>query len=83
MVSNTSDGLQQTKYENAILYFVQRCNTHYLGATKLNKLLYYLDFLHYRDEGAIVTGDELIGIGRTIKAGFPTSRVDITNATNP
>ena len=60
MVNSTSDGLQQAKYENAILYFVQHCNNHYLGATKLNKLLYYLDFLHYRDEGATVTGDEYV-----------------------
>ena len=50
--------LNAKKYENAILYFVQHCNNQYLGATKLNKLLYYLDFLNYRDRGESVTGDE-------------------------
>jgi len=50
--------INQAKYENAILYFVQHCNNQYLGATKLNKLLYYLDFLNYRDRGKSVTGDE-------------------------
>ena len=50
--------INQAKYENAILYFVQHCNSWYLGATKLNKLLYYLDFLNYRDRGESVTGDD-------------------------
>ena len=50
--------LHQEKYQNAILYFMQHCNNQYLGATKLNKLLYYLDFLNYRDRGESVTGDE-------------------------
>ena len=50
--------INKAKYENAILYFVQHCNNNYLGATKLNKLLYYLDFLNYRDRGVSVTGDE-------------------------
>ena len=50
--------INQVKYENAILYFVQHCNNRYLGATKLNKLLYYLDFLNYRDRGRSVTGDD-------------------------
>ncbi len=45
------------KYQNAILYFIQHCNNEHLGATKLNKLVYYLDFLHYRDAGKTVTGD--------------------------
>lgn len=46
-----------TKYKNAILFFVKYCNNKYLGATKLNKLLYYLDFISYRDKGVSVTGD--------------------------
>lgn len=49
--------LNTSKYENAVLYFVKYCNNNYLGATKLNKLLYYLDFLSFRDKGKIVTGD--------------------------
>ena len=50
--------INQAKYENAILCFVQNCNSQYLGAIKLYKLLYYLDFLNYRDRGESVTGDD-------------------------
>jgi len=49
--------LNKTKYRNAILYFIKYCNNKYLGATKLNKLLYYLDFINYRDRKDSVTGD--------------------------
>ncbi len=49
--------IDQHKYENAILYFVKYCNNSYLGATKLNKLMYYLDFLSFRDTKKSVTGD--------------------------
>lgn len=49
--------LNKKKYKNVILYFVQHCNNQYLGETKLNKLLHYLDFLNYRDRGESVTGD--------------------------
>jgi len=49
--------INKSKYENAILYFIKYCNNQYLGATKLNKLLYYLDFLSYRDTEKSVTGD--------------------------
>lgn len=45
------------KYSNSILYFLKYCNTSFLGATKLNKLLYYLDFISYRDRGKSITGD--------------------------
>ena len=53
-------GLNQKKYENAILYFVKYCNNNYLGLTKLNKLIYYLDFLSYRDRKKSVTNDKYI-----------------------
>jgi uncharacterized phage-associated protein len=46
-----------TKYKNAILYFSKYCNNQYLGVTKLNKLLYYLDFISYRDRKTLVTND--------------------------
>ena len=45
------------RYKNAVLYFIKHCNNNYLGDTKLNKLLYYLDFISYRDTGKKVTGD--------------------------
>lgn len=53
----TLNNLNRTKYKNAILYFIKYCNNKYLGAVKLNKLLYYLDFINYRDRGNSVTGD--------------------------
>jgi len=42
------------KLLNAIIYFLQ--NTKYCGKTKLFKLLYYLDFMHFRETGRSVTG---------------------------
>jgi len=62
MVINQSK-INQEKYENAILFFVKNCNNKYLGATKLNKLLYYLDFISYRDRDKAVTGDIYIHKG--------------------
>lgn len=42
------------KLLNAIVFFVKK--TNYCGTTKLFKLLYYLDFLHFRETGRSVTG---------------------------
>jgi len=42
------------KLLNAVLYFLR--NTKHCGTTKLCKLLYYLDFLHFRQTGRSVTG---------------------------
>lgn len=42
------------KLINAILYFAE--NTQYCGRTKLMKLLYYLDFWHFKQTGKSVTG---------------------------
>jgi uncharacterized phage-associated protein len=44
------------KLINAIIYFLT--NTKYCGKTKLFKLLYYLDFMHFRETGKSVTGLE-------------------------
>lgn len=44
-------------YKNAVLFFIKYCNNQYLHATKLNKLLYYLDFIYFRDHKESVTGD--------------------------
>ncbi|MBA3014671.1 MAG: SocA family protein [Proteobacteria bacterium] len=41
------------KLINAILYFAK--NTNYCGKTKLMKLLYFLDFIHFRQTGKSVT----------------------------
>lgn len=47
---------QHEKFLQAILYFAH--NTHFLGKVKLFKLLYLLDFEHFRQTGRSVTGME-------------------------
>ena len=42
------------KLLNAIVYFAR--NTKYCGKTKLLKLLYFLDFMHFKRTGKSVTG---------------------------
>ncbi len=44
------------KLINVIIYFLS--NTKFCGKTKLFKLLYYLDFMHFRETGRSVTGLE-------------------------
>jgi len=47
---------EKDKYKNAILYFAEYLTPYQLGKTKLAKLLYYLDFISYRDRKEKVTG---------------------------
>ncbi|MCX6807851.1 MAG: Panacea domain-containing protein [Patescibacteria group bacterium] len=49
--------MNRKKFQNSVLYFVKYCNNSFLGKVKLNKLLYYLDFISYRDRQKEVTGD--------------------------
>lgn len=42
------------KLLNAIIYFSK--NTKYCGKTKLYKLLFFLDFIHFKETGKSVTG---------------------------
>lgn len=44
------------KIINSIIYFAK--NTKYCGKTKLLKLLYFLDFFHFKQTGKSVTGLE-------------------------
>ncbi|MHB8790200.1 MAG: Panacea domain-containing protein [Desulfobulbaceae bacterium] len=44
------------KLINAAIYFAK--NTKYCGKIKLMKLLYFLDFLHFRETGRNVTGQK-------------------------
>ena len=46
------------KLINAIIYFAK--NTKYCGKTKLMKLLYFLDFWHFKQTGKSVTGMEYL-----------------------
>jgi uncharacterized phage-associated protein len=63
MVSPNEVKINESAYKNAILYFIKYCNNKYLHATKLNKLLYYLDFVYFRDKKESVTGDIYIHEG--------------------
>lgn len=47
---------KKEKLVNAIIYFVK--NTKYCKKTKLFKLLYFLDFIHFKKYGTTVTGLE-------------------------
>ena len=42
------------KLQNIILYFIDKCSGVF--NTKMNKLLFYTDFLHYRQHGQAITG---------------------------
>lgn len=44
------------KLINAIIYFAK--NTKHCGKTKLLKLLYFLDFIHFKQTGKSVTGQD-------------------------
>ena len=57
MVKVINPKINESIYKNAVLYFIKYCNNQYLHPTKLNKLLYYLDFIHFRDNKTSVTGD--------------------------
>jgi|SRR5688572_25966370 len=48
-------GTHHKKLEHVILFFLERINNVQLGATKLMKLLYYVDFDHYEQYGKPVT----------------------------
>ena len=63
MVKILSQKLDERAYKNAVLYFIKYCNNQYLHATKLNKLLYYLDFIYFRDHKKSITGDIYIHQG--------------------
>jgi uncharacterized phage-associated protein len=45
---------QREKLINAMIYFCR--NTKHCGKTKLMKLLYFLDFIHFKQTGKSVTG---------------------------
>ncbi|MFA6534179.1 MAG: Panacea domain-containing protein [Patescibacteria group bacterium] len=72
MVKAICPAIDERVYNNAVLYFIKYCNNQYLHATKLNKLLYYLDFIYFRDHKKTVTGDVYIHQGY----GPVPSRID-------
>ena len=63
MVEFARPKIDERAYKNAVLFFIKYCNNQYLHATKLNKLLYYLNFVYFRDDKKSVTGDVYIHQG--------------------
>ena len=51
-----SKALASEKLKNIIIYF--KVHTEHLGVTKLNKLLFFADFLHYQETGRSITGQD-------------------------
>lgn len=47
------------KFSNLVHYICYKCDDHsQLGATKLNKILWYCDIFHYKWNGAPMTGEK-------------------------
>lgn len=47
----------KNKFKELIVYIASRCETdRYWNATKLNKVLFYSDFISYRNTGKSITG---------------------------
>lgn len=52
-------GQRDKRLGELILYIASRCErAQYFGKTKLNKILFYADFLYYKKTGASITGQE-------------------------
>ncbi len=48
------------KLNTAVHYIISRCQPDELGATKLNKILWYSDIACYERTGSSITGDEYV-----------------------
>ena len=60
------------KLSNVIVAFIKECDSSYNDKLKLNKLLFYLDFSHYRSYGYSITGTSY----RAIQYGPVPSKYD-------
>ena len=73
------------KLINAIIYFAK--NTRYCGKTKLLKLLFFLDFRHFKQTGKSVTGLEYFAwemgpVPRDVFEEFDSMKPDLNEAIN-
>ena len=51
----------EAKFKELILYVASQCKDHpYFGMTELNKILFFSDFLAYKQLGAPITGAEYV-----------------------
>ena len=56
LVNDEAPKFSEEKFQQVILYFLERINNVHLGRTKLLKLLYFVDFGHRQKYGRPVTG---------------------------
>ncbi|MXX20078.1 MAG: DUF4065 domain-containing protein [Dehalococcoidia bacterium] len=53
------------KFAELIIYVAERCESHRLfGATKMNKILFFSDFIAFRELGAPITGAQYQALER-------------------
>ncbi|MDA0264392.1 MAG: Panacea domain-containing protein [Chloroflexi bacterium] len=53
----------EEKFKELILYISEACRAHPIfGATKLNKILFFSDFIAYEDLGSSITGAEYMAL---------------------
>lgn len=56
-------GFNEEKFRQLVLYIAQQCKPHpVFGATKLNKLLFFSDFIAYEKLGQAITGAEYMAL---------------------
>ena len=61
--THTTRQFSRSRFRELILYCATKSETHRLfGATKLNKCLFYADFLAYRALGTSITGAEYLAL---------------------
>ncbi len=54
---------KEEKFKELVLYIAQRCKSHpYFGATKLNKILFFSDFIAYEELGWAMTDAEYMAL---------------------
>ncbi len=62
---STKIKFNRNKFKELIVYIAGRCEKHpAFGATKLNKILFYSDFIAYKDLGHPITGVEYFALER-------------------
>ena len=58
--AHTARQFSRSRFRELILYCALKSETHrFFGATKLNKCLFYADFLAYRALGSSITGGRI------------------------
>lgn len=63
--NRTRPDFNRNKFKELILYITSQCGKdRYWNATKLNKVLFYSDFLAFRDSGESITGAEYFALER-------------------